>query len=169
MSDPAALVARIVGFIRAIGLEVEEGPVGDGAFLPGVRLAAGRVIYDPERLAYPGDLLHEAAHLAVMPPARRAVAADRVEAPSADEAAGEEMMCLAWTYAAARQIGLEPAVVFHPNGYRGASAALIAAFEQGGMLGQPLLQYHGMTADRRLASELGAAPFPAMLRWVRER
>ena len=39
----------------------------------------------------------------------------------AGEDAGEEMGAIAWSYAAALHIGLDPRVVFHEDGYKGAA------------------------------------------------
>jgi hypothetical protein len=67
----------------------------------------GGLIYDPGKLRYPGDLLHEAGHLAVMSPERRLRAQ-----PYVGKYAAEEMMAIAWSYAAAVHLGLDPSIVF---------------------------------------------------------
>jgi hypothetical protein len=152
-ADP--ITARIIGFIRQIGLTVARGDVAE-SLLPGIAVRRGGLVVDEARLAHPGDLLHEAGHLALADPARRAMLDD------VGDDAGEEMATLAWSYAAARHLGLDAAVVFHADGYRGGSEALIAAFEGGGGPGVPLLQWWGMTPGRQ-----GKPPFPHMLRWLR--
>ena len=159
-ADP--LVARIVGFIRRIGIVVEDGEVGEPLPCPGIRLTAGGMVVDPARLRHPGDLLHEAGHLAVMPPERR-VAVERDA--GADPA--EEMMAIAWSYAAAIHLGIEPAIVFHAAGYRGASAALLENFSEGRYLAVPMLQWLGMTYDEKRAAAAGVAAYPAMRCWLR--
>ena len=63
---------------------------------------------DPGRLRFPGNVLHEAGHLAVATPQGRA-GMDR----DAGKDAAEEMMAIGWSYAAALHLGLDPAVVFH--------------------------------------------------------
>ena len=73
----------------------------------------------------------------------------------------------AWSWAALKHLALEPAVVFHADGYKGDGEALIAAFNREGAPGVPLLQWYGMTADAKSAAESGVAPFPHMLRWLR--
>lgn len=152
-ADP--VVARIAAFVEEIGLRVERGRVSDG-LLPGLAVRGGALVVDPARLAYPGDLLHEAGHLAVCDPALR----DALDDVGDD--GGEEMAAIAWSYAAARHLELDPAVLFHADGYRGGGDALIAAFERRGGPGVPLLQWWGMTRGWS-----GEPPFPQMIRWLR--
>ena len=80
------------------------------------------------------------------------------------------MAALAWSYAALRHLDLAPEIVFHPDGYKGGSQALIDAFSthaSGATIGVPLLQYYGMTLEPKFAAARGADPFPHMLRWLR--
>jgi hypothetical protein len=77
------------------------------------------------------------------------------------------MATLAWSYAALKHLELEPAIVFHPHGYKGGSAALIENFSAGRTIGVPLLQYYGLTVEAKFAAERGVEPFPHMLRWLR--
>jgi hypothetical protein len=112
-------------------------------------------------LLYPGDLLHEAGHLAVMSGERRM----RIEG-NAGKKAAEEMMAIAWSYAAAVYLGLQASVVFHEGGYKGGSASLIENFTNGQYIGLPMLQWIGLTADEKRAKELGIQPYPHMIKWV---
>ena len=80
---------------------------------------------------------------------------------------GEEMASIAWSYAAAIHLGIEPAVVFHPDGYRGGSAAILDNFTHGRYFGVPLLQWFGMTFEPNQAETGGGEAFPAMRRWIR--
>lgn len=120
--------------------------------LPGVRTVDGELHYDPERLAHPGDLLHEAGHLALMLPDERARAGDNLGSDG-----GFEMGALAWSWAALVHLGLDPEVVFHDEGYRGQAQDLIRAFSSGGGPGVPMLQWRGLSSA-----------FPAMERWLAE-
>ncbi len=151
---------RLAAFVRGIGIEVRAAALCDDTFLPGLDIRHGAVLLDEQRLAYPGDLLHEAGHIAVAPPEQRA-------APALAPNAGDEMATLAWSYAALRHLELDADVVFHPNGYKGGAQALIDAFTGGGNLGVPLLQWYGMTFEPKAAAERGVEPFPHMLRWLR--
>ncbi|HVN00314.1 MAG TPA: hypothetical protein VMT68_08875 [Caulobacteraceae bacterium] len=155
------LTARIAVFIREVGLRVEPATLDDATLLPGVTVRGGAILVDPSRLAHPGDLLHEAGHLAVTEAARRATLAAVGDEP------GEEMAAIAWSYAAARHLGLDPAIVFHAAGYRGGAQAILTAFETGEAFGTPLLEWWGMTLGRKSAAARGEPPFPHMRRWLR--
>ena len=159
MLDPTANL--ILAWLQEIGLEVRLAPLTDESFLPGVTLAAGGLTVDPQRLLYPGDLLHEAGHLAVMPPARRAVASSHAGGEIADEIAAQ-----CWSYAAAVHLGITPEVVFHVHGYKGAAESLIQRYREG-QIGVPLLQWMGLTLDAQRAAEAALPPYPHMLRWLR--
>jgi len=154
------LTERLAGFVREMGIDVRAAALPADTFLPGLDIRDGAIIVDEERLAHPGDLLHEAGHIAVTDPAER-------NAPALSPTPGDEMATLAWSYAALTHLALSPEIVFHPDGYKGGSQALIDAFARDGNLGVPLLQYYGMTAETRRAAERGVPPFPHMLRWLR--
>ena len=79
----------IVDFLRGIGLAVNEGDVPDDAFLPGLRIAAGGIVFDRSKLRWPGDLLHEAGHLAMTPQAHRAALCDDLADQESHAHAGE--------------------------------------------------------------------------------
>lgn len=128
--------------------------------MPGILIDQGGLAFDRARLAHPGDLLHEAGHIAVTPPSQRAALSGNLNSSQADEIAAQ-----AWSYAAALHIGLDPAVVFHPSGYRDSSEALLAAFAGPMPPGAPLLQWFGLTRMQDDGS--GAAVFPRMSGWLR--
>jgi hypothetical protein len=155
--------AAIAGFLRAIGLEVAAGSAPERTVVPGIWIEQGALLVDEARLLFPGDLLHEAGHLAVMAPLRRAQATGDVGGDPA-----EEMLAIAWSYAAALEIGLAPEVVFHEAGYRGGAAELLENFAAGRYLAVPLLQWLGMAYDEATAREQGAEPYPRMRQWLRD-
>jgi hypothetical protein len=150
---------RILNFLSEIGIAVHERPLAEPTFLPGILIERGALVLDRTK-AEPGDLLHEAGHLAVMPAAQRAeVTGDLGTGP------GEEMAAIAWSYAASQHLQLAPEVLFHPTGYRGGSSSLIENFTEGRYIGVPLLQWFGMTRER---SDGSAAPvYPQMGCWLR--
>jgi len=152
----------ILDWIRQIGLGVRFTALGEGTFLPGVTLEAGGLAVDPERLLYPGDLLHEAGHLAVMLPADRARTGSNAGSDMGDEIAAQT-----WSYAAAIHLGLPPEVVFHAQGYKGAAQNLIRTYGAGSV-GVPLLQWMALTWDAKQAAAHSVAPYPHMVRWLRE-
>lgn len=147
------LTARIAAFLESICLPVRAAAVPERTFLPGLHIARGALLVDESRLLYPGDMLHEAGHLAVMAPAQRA----SLDGDVGDNG-GEEMAAIAWSYAAALHLGIPPEVVFHQAGYRGGAANLIENFTQGRSIGLPYLKWIGLAGD----------DYPSMRRWLRE-
>ncbi|KRA42465.1 hypothetical protein [Pseudoxanthomonas sp. Root630] len=157
---------RIVAFLREIGIDVAEGIVPEDSFLPGVRIERGTLVFDRDRLAWPGDLLHEAGHIAVTPPSARASLSDALEAHE-EHADGGEAEATAWAYAACMKLGLPAEVLFHRGGYHGRSEALITTFALGVYPGSAGLVRCGMAA---MASAPGAVPaggYPDLLAWLR--
>lgn len=158
------LTERIAAFVRGVGIDVRADALPDGTFLSGIDIRHGGLVVDEGKLAHPGDLLHEAGHLAVSDPQCR-------NAPTLAPTDGEEMATLAWSYAALRHLDLAPEIVFHADGYKGGSQTLIDAFTathvSGAVIGVPLLQYFDMTVEAKFAADRGVEPFPHMLRWLR--
>jgi len=161
-SPGAALTERIVAFLGEIGLAVRCGAVVGPTILPGILVEHGALVFDPDKLRFPADLLHEAGHLAVVPPAQRAALHHNVGSDPA-----EEMMAIAWSYAAALHLGIDPALLFHDE-YKGGGAAILAAFAHGRGFGVPMLQWVDMTCDAARARVQGGTAFPHMRRWLRE-
>ncbi len=160
MLDPTATL--IADWLHEIGLGVRLAALGGDTFLPGVTIEPGGLVVDPERLLYPGDLLHEAGHLAVMLPAQRASTGS-----NAGSDMGYEIAAQTWSYAAAVHLGLPSEVVFHPAGYKGASTTLMEVYHDGNA-GVPLLQWMGLTLDRTRAAAASVPPYPHMIRWLRD-
>lgn len=161
------ILDTILAFLDGIHLPAGEGPVPADSVLPGIRLVCGTLVYDRAALRWPGDLLHEAGHVAVTPAALRPVLSDALEVPVGAPHSGEAE-ATAWAYAATVHLRLPPAVLFHDGGYRGHSAGLIRSFGCGVYPGAFGLAQAGMTlvgADARLA---GVPPYPRMTRWLRE-
>jgi hypothetical protein len=156
-----ALTDQIARFIAGLGLPIRPASLAMPSLLPGVAVRRGAILVDELRLAHPGDLLHEAGHLAVCDPAVRPA----LETVSED--GGEEMAAIAWSYAAARRLGIDPAIVFHAAGYGDGGAYLVEAFSSGAMIGQPMLEWFGMTLSPKAAAARGLEPYPHMLRWLR--
>jgi hypothetical protein len=154
------VTAAIVEFLHDIGLETRANLVEGAVFMPGITVSRAVIVFDAAELKYPGDLLHEAGHLAVKPPReRRAASGDMGSDPA------EEMMAIARSYAAALEIGLPPEVGFHPHGYSGAQS-LIDNFSAGRYIAVPMLQWVGMALDERHAAEAGVVAYPTMTRWL---
>ncbi|HSL45927.1 MAG TPA: hypothetical protein VK897_21015 [Anaerolineales bacterium] len=156
-----ALLDRMIQFLLDIGFQFREVELSQPTFVPGIAIGGGTLLIDKSKLLYPGDLLHEAGHLAVIPAEKRM----RIQGDVGKKAA-EEMMAIAWSYAAAVHLGLEPSVVFHEGGYKGGAVSLIENFTNGRYIGVPMLQWIGLTVDERRAKELGIEPYPRMIKWV---
>jgi hypothetical protein len=156
-----ATTGVIIDFLESIGLQVRCEQIETSTVLPGVTVEGGVLVVDPDRLSSPGDLLHEAGHLAMLSAAGRAAA-------TADFGpdGGYEMAAIAWSWAAMRTLGLDPRIVFHEQGYQGGSGALIENFSTGHFVGVALLEWQGLTVRGKRAAQLGVEPFPAMLRWL---
>lgn len=152
-------ITLMTQFIESIGIPVVTGDIPDKTFLPGIFIDRGRLVVDWHRLAYPGDLLHEAGHIAVMSPDRRGLLQGDISKNFDDESAA-----LCWSYAALRHLGLETSVVFHPDGYKGRAAGLAMSYDLGVYLGLQILRQRGLAADE---SQTDAAPFPNMVKWLR--
>ncbi|MFW0718309.1 hypothetical protein [Pedobacter sp. N23S346] len=154
----------ILSFLDDIGIEYSLAPITEETFLQGLKLKTGTLIIDTEKLLYPGDILHEAGHLACMPPNMRKEMSDNL--PSNDLHMGGEIMAIAWSYAACIQLNIDATVVFHKDGYKDASQSIIENFERSMFIGLPLLQWLGMAYDDQQAQILGVKPYPEMQKWL---
>lgn len=154
-ADPVA--RRIAAFLERIGIDVLPARLEAPTFLPGIALDRGRLLVDEADLTYPGDMLHEAGHVALVPARLRAGLSGDAELPGVDMAALEAGV-VPWSYAAALEAGVDPAIVFHEGGYRGKSEGLLRTFGFGVYPGLPLLVDAGLTEP---------GTYPRMLRWLR--
>jgi len=159
---------NIIGrFLKTNGIEVFEKTLPEDTFLPGLTLGPGCIYVDYEKLNYPGDLLHEAGHLAVTTPEQRALAGTASsELPWPTD--GEEIAAVLWSYAACIHLELPPQVVFHPDGYKNESAWIIGNFEAGNYIGLPFLEWAGLALGPERAAAAGVKSFPHMLNWLRK-
>ena len=155
----------IAAFLLEIGLRVRAGELVEETFIPGILIHRGELIVDERRLLSPGELLHEAGHIAVTGPDLRPTLSGRIR-PSSDHTGGDEMAAIAWSYAAALHLGIDPSVVFHPEGYAGESQNILDNFRQGRYFGVPMLQWLGLTVAGERAAELDTEPYPHMLKWL---
>ncbi len=165
LSD-AQITDRIVQFLRDIGMTVREEPLPSDCFLPGIRIAYGCLVVDRHQLRWPGDLLHEAGHLAVVPEALRPTMSDDLEHLPAVAHAGE-MEATAWAWAALTHLQLPSHVLFHDGGYRGHAAGLRMNFEMGIYLGVPGLVQAGLAWLPNLSAPSGDPVYPHLRQWLR--
>jgi hypothetical protein len=165
-SDPRfnnALTSCMAGFLASIGLQTAPAVLPKAGFLDGLMISRGVLLIDEARLVFPGDLLHEAGHLAVVPAEKRTLLDG-----NAGGDPGEEMAAIAWSYAAALYLGIDPAVVFHSGGYSGGSQAILSNFAQKRYFGVPMLEWLGLAADKETAARMQVARYPHMLKWLRD-
>lgn len=163
--SPEAFLQKCISFLHEIGIETRFEKLDDSCFLPGLSINNGMVLIDKELLKYPGDILHEAGHIAIVPSIERAtLTAAALE--KREQRGAEEMMAIAWSYAACVHLELDPYVVFHDEGYQGGGSYIADNFSNKNYFGVPMLQWKGMTADEKRAKELQVTPYPFMLKWV---
>jgi hypothetical protein len=155
---------KCIDFIKQIGIEVEITKESKENFLPGIEIWEGKLIVNINNLQFPGDILHEAGHIAVVPKSdRNTLNAENIGKRQNREA--EEMMAIAWSYAACMHIGLPASFVFHDGGYKGGGDYLVENFTQKRYIGLPMLQYHGMCFDETNAEIHNLKAYPTMQKW----
>ena len=163
--DP--VTQKIADFIVDIGLELVREPIDEETFLPGILIRNGGMVVDEGRLKYPGDLLHEAGHLALSPAEIRPTLSGEVALPGT-RMEPIEAQAMAWSYAAALFLRIDPEVVFHEGGYFGASRSLLLNFSIGAYIGVNGLQQAGLTLFGESAREKSVPPYPHMIKWLRD-
>lgn len=149
---------RCLAFLDRIGIATGRLEGGETQLLDGLAIIGGRLLIDPAVPVWPGDLLHEAGHIAVADPEARPTLGPIVAE------GGDEMAAIAWSYAASRECALPVEQLFHDGGYRGDAAMLRNVFTSGACLGAPMLGYWGLCDPH---GQPGDHPFPAMKRWLR--
>ncbi|TSJ39073.1 hypothetical protein [Fluviicola chungangensis] len=154
---------KIIHFLQQIGIPVIETELPDNCFLPGLAIERNAILMDPQRMKFPGDLLHEAGHLAVTEEKLRPLIGTEEMDPGWPSD-GDELAAILWSYAALRYLELEPEVVFHPEGYKNESEWLIKQFANENYIGLPLLEWMGFCHS---FEKEGVAPFPHMVKWLR--
>ncbi|MDO7873188.1 hypothetical protein Q5H93_00465 [Hymenobacter sp. ASUV-10] len=153
-----AWLPPILAFLTEIGIVVEDTTLRDDTFLPGILIHEGRLLLDRQRLLYPGDVVHEAGHIAVTRAAERPALGGNVTEDN-PEKEGDELAVHLWAYAACLAMRLPAEVVFHPDGYRNQSKWLINNFRTGQNMGLPLLVWMDLSTTEE---------YPRMTRWLRE-
>lgn len=160
------LFGTFLPFLDSIGIIYSLESINENTFLPGLQLRNGTLVIDTDKLLYPGDVLHEAGHLACVPPDIRATMSDTLE--NNDTNAAGEMTAIAWSYAACVHLGVDPYIVFHENGYKGGAQGIVQGYQSGSIMGIPMMQLHGMCYDYNTGAQFDAQPFPHMQKWVCE-
>ncbi|WP_234573647.1 hypothetical protein [Rhodohalobacter sp. 614A] len=159
------LTNRIILFLQEIGIAVKKSRIHEETFLPGIKIERGEMLVDKDQLTYPGDLIHEAGHIALTPKSDRAKLNGNVDEEKNSKESLETGAIL-WSWAALTYLKLDPEIVFHQNGYRGASEWFIENFTSGNYIGLPLLQW--MELCKHQDSDEGIPEFPHMIKWLRD-
>lgn len=155
-----------IQFLTSIGIKTTFREIYGDCFLPGLSIEQGMIVIDKAALKYPGDVLHEAGHLAVVPASER----DCLDGPGIEKRENreaEEMMAIAWSYAACIYLDIDPYFVFHDEGYKGGGSYIVDNFREKRYFGLPMLQWTGMAASDQMQQE-GVAPYPHMIKWLRD-
>ncbi|TDE28230.1 hypothetical protein E0I61_11890 [Flavobacterium ranwuense] len=158
---------RVLQFLEKIGIQIIEKELDSTTFLPGLALATHGIYVDFEKLKNPGDLLHEAGHLAVTDGESRKMIDTNInneEWPTQ----GEEIAAILWSYAALTYLNLDPSFVFHSNGYKGNSEWFISNFTNANYIGLPFLEWAGLALGDKRAHLEGKEAFPVMQKWIRD-
>ncbi|SEK76542.1 hypothetical protein SAMN04488008_102120 [Maribacter orientalis] len=157
MNTEPQLLARIVNFLNSIHISVVEKSLPKDTFLPGLRIEGGTILMDLEQLKYPGDLLHEAGHIATTEETSRPfIGTPKISADWPTD--GDEIAAILWSYAAANHLQLNLDIVFHPGGYKDDSEWLIEQFNSKNYMGLPLLEWMSLCTKEE---------FPKMNKWLR--
>lgn len=181
--------AAAIDFVRSIGLSVTEGIAQDveGAFVPGVRIVDGGLIVDSATV-FPGDVLHEAGHLAIIPAQFRPLATGTLrqvfkamtqhlkDNPTLLGGWPEDLVCrgilqsgeaeaAAWQYAAAHQIGMPDEWLFPPESFNGESEDTLLRLKANQYFGINGLQAAGWTRVHAMGNP--AKPqYPKLAFWL---
>ncbi len=158
MNTHENILESIVNFLNSIHINVIEVELLEDTFLPGLNLKGASVLLDRMKLKYPGDLLHEAGHIAVTEKKLRPLIGAKemgIDWPTN----GDEIAAILWSYAASYHLNLNLEVVFHPNGYKNDSEWLIEQFNNKNYIGLPLLEWMGLCTKEE---------FPKMKKWLRQ-
>ena len=156
-------LSTIAAFLSEIGLPVEIGEIQQPTFLPGIHVESGILRVDPARLSWPGDLLHEAGHLALLTEQqrkqvdrRRGRRWGRRDSAQSPGRTPRPFIC-----------NSIPASFSTSTVTTAAARASCENFAAGRYIGLPMLQWRGLTLDEKNARASGVKPYPHMLRWLR--
>ncbi|MFD2603368.1 hypothetical protein [Flavobacterium suzhouense] len=157
---------KCIQFLESIGIKVIEKELDDTCFLPGLLLGSNTIYIDHSKIKYPGDILHEAGHIAVTGSNERTLIGTN-QIPENWPSQGDEIAAILWSYAALKHLDLPCEFVFHKDGYKGHSDWYIENFTNQNYIGLPLLQWFGMaySKDDAFYDEYS---FPKMKQWIRQ-
>jgi hypothetical protein len=157
---------KCIVFLNDIGIKTIFTEIEPDSFLPGLTIENGMIIIDLNQLKHPGDILHEAGHIAVIPAADRSrLTATTIINRTNREA--EEIMAIAWSYAVCIHLDIDPYFVFHTEGYKDGGDYIVESCGNNSYFGLSMLQEIGLTADEKNARRLNIFSYPNMIKWLR--
>jgi hypothetical protein len=140
-----------LSFLNDIGIAIFEKELDETTFLPVLCLGPNCIFVDFEKLLYPGDILHEAGHLAVTKASERElVGTDAL--PKDWPTQRDEIGAILWSYAVICHLELPIEFVFYPNGYKNNSDWFISNFSNRNHIGLPFLEWAGLTLSENRAT-----------------
>ncbi len=157
MSGKDKPISTILNFINEIGIKSSLHTIEENTFLPGLKIHYGTLLIDLDQIKHPGDILHEAGHLALMDHEELSSISGNVM-EGKDPATDVEMAVMIWSYAASIHLDLSPEIVFHSDGYKGESEMIIQSYESGNFFGLPILVWMELCTYES---------FPKMNKWTR--
>lgn len=162
ISEKEQWIELFCEFLYSVGIPIKEKEFKGTTFLPGLKIENGCLIINRKTLLYPGDILHEAGHIAVTTTAERNTLNENVtdNRPGSE---GEELSAMLWSYAACIHMEIDPEIVFHKDGYKGDSEWILSNYEEKNYIGLPLLVWMGLASHEN--NENG---FPKMIKWLRD-
>lgn len=174
------MLCSVIEFVRGAGLDVEIH-AGASGFVPGVQIEHGTLLVDPS-VCEPGNLLHEAGHIAITPGNFRhfmsgdlskgmAIMYDRLEELHLDPEHPIVRACIqcsdpeatAWAWSAGRAIGVPPRVIIGDQWYGNTGADIRIALELGCYLGINGLAAAGFCSLRNVQP---LPKYPHLAFWV---
>ncbi|HQU86824.1 MAG TPA: hypothetical protein PKY59_27065 [Pyrinomonadaceae bacterium] len=161
------LIQKFADFLNGIGLKIHPKKLDEKTFLKGILIENGEIFVDENLLDHPGDILHEAGHIATAPAAIRPQLSDTVTVPDSNMDT-MELAAMLWSYAAAVHLQIDPRIVFHPHGYYGRSESILFNFSLGMFMSISILEEAEMAYGQNLANQKGLEIFPKMYKWLRD-
>jgi hypothetical protein len=157
MNNNQTITETLINFLHSININVVEQELTEDTFLPGLSIQGNSVLIDHEKLKYPGDILHEAGHIATTEAEKRPLIGTS-EIGDDWPSDGDELASILWSYAASNFLKLDLNIVFHPNGYKNDAEWLIEQFSNKNYIALPLLEWMELCDKEE---------FPKMKKWLR--
>ncbi|MBL7804276.1 MAG: hypothetical protein JNL02_11110 [Saprospiraceae bacterium] len=154
-------IKRICDFLTQIGIPFQKAPIEGRSFLPGLKIDQGSLTIDVDKLEYPGDILHEAGHIALFDPLKRPFLNQEMLDTQPSEQS-EEIGVQLWSYFAAEACGVPAEMVFHDGGYHTQNKWIIDNFRKRIFVGMPLLVW------MRIADPVPKGEYPVIRNWLRQ-